>query len=180
MTRYVAFLRAINVGGHVVRMEVLRELFASMHLDKVETFIASGNVIFSTKRQDREALRNSIESSLKKALGYEVTTFLRTVSEVGEIASYEAFPLADVNSATTFCVGMLEAPPDAEAVKRALAIKPEMDAFHFRGAEFYWLSKQKQSESKFSAAALEKAIKARVTFRGMNTMRKLVAMLASS
>jgi len=56
MTRYVAFLRAINVGGHNVKMDALRALFESMKLASVETFIASGNVIFETNRRDPAAL----------------------------------------------------------------------------------------------------------------------------
>jgi len=48
MTRYIAFLRAINVGGHTVKMEHLRGIFESMGFSNVETFIASGNVIFAS------------------------------------------------------------------------------------------------------------------------------------
>ena len=50
MIRYVAFLRAINVGGHVVKMDALRKLFVHAGLSDVETFIASGNVVFSSSR----------------------------------------------------------------------------------------------------------------------------------
>ena len=46
--RYVAFLRAINVGGRVVKMDDLRRHFVSMGLSDVQTFIASGNVIFES------------------------------------------------------------------------------------------------------------------------------------
>jgi len=46
MTRYIAFLRAINVGGHTVKMDTLRALFESLGFLNVETFIASGNVLF--------------------------------------------------------------------------------------------------------------------------------------
>ena len=49
MTRYFTFLRAINVGGHTVKMDVLRQLFESLGFSNVETFIASGNVIFEAK-----------------------------------------------------------------------------------------------------------------------------------
>lgn len=48
MTRYFAFLRAINVGGHVVKMDRLRQVFESLAFSNVETFIASGNVIFES------------------------------------------------------------------------------------------------------------------------------------
>ena len=46
MPRRIAFLRAINVGGHVVKMDHLRKLLTSFGLENVETVIASGNVVF--------------------------------------------------------------------------------------------------------------------------------------
>ena len=75
MPRFFAFLRAINVGGHNVTMEKLRGLFEALGHKDVETFIASGNVIFASKSKDRGALERKIENSLRKSLGYEVTTF---------------------------------------------------------------------------------------------------------
>jgi uncharacterized protein (DUF1697 family) len=46
MPRYIALLRAINVGGHLVKMDALRRHFEELGFDPVETFIASGNVMF--------------------------------------------------------------------------------------------------------------------------------------
>ena len=56
MPRYIAFLRAINVGGHTVKMDRLREIFESLGFANVETFIASGNVVFETTAGDTAAL----------------------------------------------------------------------------------------------------------------------------
>ena len=175
MTRYIAFLRAINVGGHVVKMDDLRALFESMKFANVETYIASGNVIFQTDRKDCEALRGRIESSLRNSLGYEVTTFLRTAAEVVAIAGYQPFPQAAVASAAAYCVGFLAAPLGEEAARRALALKAEVDDFHLHGCELYWLTRLKQSESKFSNAVFEKATGTRITFRNRNTIQKLAA-----
>ena len=61
MARYAAFLRAINVGGHVVKMEVLRAAFEDLGFAGVETFIASGNVIFETRAKDLVAVERKIE-----------------------------------------------------------------------------------------------------------------------
>jgi uncharacterized protein (DUF1697 family) len=46
MPKYVAFLRAINVGGHTVKMDHLRRLFEALGFTNVETFIASSDVVF--------------------------------------------------------------------------------------------------------------------------------------
>lgn len=68
MPRYVAFLRAINLGGaRMVKMDFLRQLFESLGFDEVETFIASGNVVFSTKRQSSsQPLERKIEKNFWK------------------------------------------------------------------------------------------------------------------
>ena len=81
MPRYIAFLRAINVGGHTVKMDRLRQIFDSLGFSNVETFLASGNVVFETTAQDTAALETRITAGLRAALGYEVATFLRTPAE---------------------------------------------------------------------------------------------------
>ncbi|MBA3270945.1 MAG: DUF1697 domain-containing protein, partial [Acidobacteria bacterium] len=55
-TQYIAFLRAINVGGHIVKMAELKKVFEAARLDDVATFIASGNVIFSSRARDAAKL----------------------------------------------------------------------------------------------------------------------------
>ena len=74
-TRFIALLRAINVGGHNVKMDRLRKLFESLGLSNVETFIASGNVIFDSLVESAETLEEKIERHLRESLGYEVATF---------------------------------------------------------------------------------------------------------
>ena len=81
MPRYVAFLRGINVGGHIVKMDVLRKVFEDLGYDNVKTFIASGNVLFDSSSKVPAALEKSLAAALKKTLRYEVATFVRTVQE---------------------------------------------------------------------------------------------------
>ena len=82
MPHFIAFLRGINVGGHRVKMDRLRELFEELGLEDVSTFIASGNVIFSADSGDVQSLRVKIEEGLAKGLGYDVPTFLRTPAQL--------------------------------------------------------------------------------------------------
>ena len=91
MTRYVAFLRAINVGGRRVKMDHLRKLFEALGTSNVETFIASGNVIFDSEADDPRVLERKIEDHLQESLGYEVATFVRSTSELAGIARYRPF-----------------------------------------------------------------------------------------
>jgi uncharacterized protein (DUF1697 family) len=56
MLRCLAFLRAINVGGHIVKMEFLRDLFERLGFSNVKTFIASGNVMFEIQSKNAQIL----------------------------------------------------------------------------------------------------------------------------
>ena len=84
--RLIAFLRAINVGGHTVTMARLREEFEGLGFTDVETFIASGNVIFTSRSNDFARLEKKIEARLRAAFGFEVATFVRTNAEVAAVA----------------------------------------------------------------------------------------------
>jgi uncharacterized protein (DUF1697 family) len=174
--RYIAFLRAINVGGHIVKMERLRVLFEEMGLAKVETFIASGNVIFESSSKNEEALRKKIEKQLQQALGYEVGVFLRSDKEVSEIAAYQPFPPSELDaSGVSLYIVFLATKPITEAERALMAARNEVDDFKLHGRELYWLCRKNFSDSKFSGPRLEKTLGLRGTARNSTTVRKLAA-----
>jgi len=175
MPRHYAFLRAINVGGHTVTMAKLCELFEGLGFTDVTTFIASGNVIFTSPVKNTAALEKKIEAHLEKALGYEVKTFVRTGPELAALAAHKAFPAGRVAGAGAFCIGFLSEPLSPAARKALDGLANDNDAFHLNGREIYWLCKTGQADSEFSNNVFEKATKARVTFRGAKTVTKLLA-----
>jgi uncharacterized protein (DUF1697 family) len=174
MPRHVAFLRAINVGGHVVTMDKLRALFTSLGLKDVETFIASGNVVFAPGKGSVAALEQRIEKHLGKALGYEVATFIRSDAEVAAVAAHQPFPAKLLAGAKAFCVGFTAEPLSAAQQKTILGFRTDLEEFHVHGREVYWASRVGQGKSKFNNAVFERAV-TRATWRGMNTMKKLTA-----
>ncbi len=178
MERYVAFLRAINVGGHTVKMDYLRQVFESFGLAGVETFIASGNVVFEAPIADARALEEQIGQGLREALGYDVATFLRTAAELAAIAGYQPFPQPELDAATAFNVAFLADAADGSSEQKLMAVRTEIDNFHAHGREIYWLCRKKQSESTFSNAVLERILGRPSTLRGMNTIRKMAAKYA--
>ena len=178
MSKYIAFLRAINVDGHNVKMDHLRHLFESLNLKNVETFIASGNIIFDAKTGSTKNLEKKIEACLHEALGYEVATFIRTDAEVNAIASYKAFPPSQLETAAALNIGFLADPLNEEAKKKLMALRTEIDDFHVHGREVYWLCLKKQSDSKVSNAAIEKALGVKSTLRGVSTVNKLAVKYA--
>ncbi len=173
MTKYIAFLRAINVGGHTVKMDALRGFFESLGFLNVETFIASGNVLFETGSKDSGVLEKKIESKLREALGYHVATFVRTDAELKAIAEYKPFPQSQLDAATAFNVAFLKESLDDQRTKKVMSLRTGIDDFHVHGRELYWLCKKKQSNSTFSNAVLEKTLGRPSTIRGVNTIQKI-------
>ncbi|HEU0051559.1 MAG TPA: DUF1697 domain-containing protein [Longimicrobium sp.] len=173
MPRYVAFLRAINVGGHTVKMDRLRKLFEEMGFAEVETFIASGNVIFLADETDADALEAKIERELEGALGYAVGTFLRTPQELTAIAAYEPFPASEREPRGVYVL-FLKKPPTKEGKEKLLALGNDDEVFHAHGREAYWASFGGMGQSKITGAMLDRAV-GTSTNRNVNTVRKLAA-----
>ncbi len=176
MPQYIAFLRGINVGGHRVKMDRLREVFEELGLTSVSTFIASGNVIFSSDSGDAPALTDQIEQHLAQNLGYEVATFLRSPSQLHAIAEFESPNAADEESAGSVYV-MLLREPASEALRAILnELNSETDQFHFSECEVYWSVQGKVSESPLFGTRLERATRGvSTTMRNINTLRRLAA-----
>jgi len=179
MTRYVAFLRSINVGGHTVKMDALKKSFEALGFENVSTFIASGNVIFETDSKKAEVLEKKIETALRKELGYEVATFLRTDKQVIEIAEHDAFPKEQAKDSDTRYVTFLRTAPDAATKKRVRALSNDEDVLHLHGAEMYWLRRAGGLlGSTISTKQFEQAFdKQPTTARNLNTVQRLAAKL---
>ena len=174
--RYIAFLRAINVGGHNVKMDALLKLFQALEFSNVETFIASGNVIFETRVADAPAVERQIEQHLHATLGYKVPTILRTPSQLARIASYQPFPpdLLSVEGSSLY-IAFLQATPDPSLEQRLAALRTPVDEFHLHGREIYWFCLTRLSESLVSGPQFEKTIGAPSTLRNSTTVQKLAA-----
>ena len=174
MPKYVAFLRAINVGGRVVKMDRLRALFGELGHVNVETFIASGNVLFDSTSKSVPALEKKIEAHLRAALGYEVATLVRPLADLAAIAEGHAF--VDVDEAHTILIGFLRDTPTAPVAAKLMTLQTPTDVFHVGGAHLYWWCKIRQNETKITNVMLERTMDGSpVTFRNITTVRKLAA-----
>jgi uncharacterized protein (DUF1697 family) len=174
MPKYIAFLRAINVGGHTVKMDVLRQLFESLGLSKVETFIASGNVIFDSPSKRPKTLEAKIEKHLHETLGYEVATFLRTPAELAAVAGYKPFSTDDLAGTNSLYIGFTSQEPSNDAKQKLQTFADGVNDFHINNREVYWLvRKTTSSQSDFSGARLEKTLGLKTTMRNRTTVKKL-------
>ena len=175
MKRYIAFLRGINLGKRRLAMSRLKDLFVELGYEEVETFIASGNVLFSTAEPDAAALENEIAAHLQASLGYEVDTFIRTPQDVIKIGRAKLFPEQDDDDVTVHVSFLHEKLPTA-TVKKLTAIRTETDAFRVVGREFFWRCRGRMSDSTVWSLPEAKALKLPTsTMRSMKSLRKLIA-----
>jgi uncharacterized protein (DUF1697 family) len=136
--RYVALLRAVNVGGRTVKMERLRVLFTELGLRDVETFIASGNVIFESRAR-AAALEHRIEKHLAASLGFAIPTLLRSAAEVAAAATHEPFPgRTPLTAAGRLYVGFLKAETTAAGRAAVEAMSDASNRFVVHARELYW------------------------------------------
>ena len=178
--RYIALLRAINVGGHVVKMDVLRKHFTKLGFANVETFIASGNVIFDAAGAKARDLEERIAYELEQRLGYPVATFIRTPAELLSVVRHQPFApdVFDVEQHPLY-IGFLAARPKADMIKQVVGLRSPVDEFHIQGRELYWGCRTRFSDSAVSGAALERALGMPMTMRNVTTVRKLAAKVAN-
>jgi len=151
-------------------MDALRAYCERCGLANVETFIASGNVIFEA-RAAAPALEATIEDALRAALGYEVAAFVRSVPELQAVVKAVAARRAGAAHAY---VGFMKAPASAAARRQVAALGGAGERFAFSGREVFWYTDGGVSDSTFSYAALECATKAPATFRNITTVTKVV------
>lgn len=109
MTAYVALLRAVNVGGtSKLPMIELRRIAEELGLGSPRTFIASGNLLFTSAARERE-VRELIEARLAAHMGKPVAVIVRTADEMAAVAA--ANPFADAPGRRVLVTFLAEAPP---------------------------------------------------------------------
>ena len=90
--QYIAFLRAINIGGHgLITMTNLKKTFEKMGFKHVRTVLASGNVVFGSDHTDEASLTRDIESGIKAAFNKEIPVILRSLEDLKKLQSSEPF-----------------------------------------------------------------------------------------
>lgn len=175
MSRRLAFLRAVNLGGRTILMADLRRTFEKLGCTSVETFIASGNVIFDASARSEAALVERIERALASEYGFEVPVFLRTPAELRALVDAVPFAPREVEQAHALYIGLFGAAPARAAARALEAFASRDEALQLHGRELYWLSRVGQAESKVDTKKLERALGLPMTMRNVTTLRKLAA-----
>ena len=168
MTSYVALLRGVNlVGKSTLKMDDLKDIARRLGLEDVRTFIASGNLLFSSNERE-EKLRQLLERELQAHMSKDVRVMLRTAKEMEAVV--EANPFTDRAQNQVQAFFMNEPPPaDLNSTVRNQA-EDERVAPGPREV-FVAYGEQGIGRSRIRIPAAEAG-----TARNMNTVAKLAAL----
>ncbi|CRK82367.1 DUF1697 domain-containing protein [Neobacillus massiliamazoniensis] len=174
MTIYIALLRGINVGGHhKIKMAELKSLLESMGLQKVKTYIQSGNVLFESE-ETAESLTLRLEEAIKEKFGFPVPVVLRSSEEYEKVITDCPYRMDGLQEGESIQIAFLAGLPSQEGIERVSAYRSEMEDFQIIGKDVYLFFRQSIRDSKI-AQHLSK-IGAPATIRNWNTVMKLDSM----
>lgn len=177
MPRYVAFLRAINVGGHTVTNDQLRTLFGALDVVAPTPYQASGNVVFGSDATDAPALEERIGAHLEGELGYGVGTFLRTIDAVVELAA--ARPFGELPDGAKLHIAFLRRPPTGGELTELETLATPADRFVAQDRQLLWQVDGPFRESLLASPRFERALAQPTTVRGRPTLARIAARFGS-
>lgn len=176
VSRYVAFLRGVNLGAkRRANSADLRAAFEAAGFEEVATFRTSGNVVFDADSGKEAELVARSEAALGEALGFDVRVVLRSAREVRAIAAHEPFDAEAVASTEgRLQVILMAEKPSAGTRKQVLALATDDDRLSLRGRELYWLPTAGTQGSDLDQESLGAAL-GLVTVRTKGTIEQLAA-----
>ncbi len=177
MSRYVALLRGINVGGkNIIKMSALGACFEAQGFADVATYIASGNVIFSATGRHAELVRR-IEDALAETFAYNASVMLRTRKQMLDVVRRAPAGFGTKPAKYRYDVVFLKPEVSAAAALKVVPTKPGVDEVHAgTGVIYYSRLTAKASQSQISRV-VSMPIYQSMTIRNWNTTTALARML---
>src|ERR1051326_5688084 len=174
MTRFVSLFRGINVGGHqAVRMDELKELYASLGFTDVATYIQSGNVVSTSDSVDVLQLQRDIEDRFAQKFGFHAKAMVRTAAELQEIIDNNPFQNQPMKEPKWVVVMFLTTSPDSKAQEELRNSYAGPEEIYITNKEVYIYYPNGIGRSKLSNTLLEKKLKTAGTGRNWNTILQL-------
>jgi uncharacterized protein (DUF1697 family) len=177
MTVAIAMLRGVNVGGHhKIGMEALRKLFEALGLRDAQTYIQSGNVVFTTEERRMVPLAGRIGAAIECAFGFRPEVVLRTANQLRKVVAGNPFAARPGLHPGKLVVMFLAGDPSAEARRKVLEIRSVPEEVRANGRHLYIYFPNGAGRAKLSMALVEKTLKTPATGRNWNTVERLLAM----
>lgn len=156
MPTYIAFLRAINVGGRFAKMADLRAGLLHKGFAEVESYIQSGNLRLTSALGSPAKVQAALESALEELCGFTVSTIVRTPAQLGELTSYGAGLKNPLNEEARRYVTFVKEDPDDDLATVFNGWDIEGERAHVHGREIYQWFAHPSHTAKLSNARIER------------------------
>lgn len=184
MTRFIALLRGVNVGGRTIKSAELSDVFRSLGYDSVKTVLASGNVVFDAEGE-ASARRADIEKALSDRFGYDARAHVLATDALASVI--DAYPFAARAGWHRYVVFFIGATPGGPETQRTaeldsvardvldLTLDPELEQTADGGSVVYWAVERGRTLDSVVGKRLGTARgKTLTTNRNLNTLEKLL------
>ena len=169
MKTYIAFFRAINVGGrNALPMKELVAILEELGSRNVKTYIQSGNAVFESKEKDASRLSKKIGVEIKQRRGFEPHVLLLELEDIEKAIKKNPFPEAETDPKALH-VGFLTSTPENPNLKRLESLKSDSERFRLIDKAFYLHAPEGVGRSKLAANA-EKLLGVSMTDRNWRTV----------
>ncbi len=179
MSKYVAFMRAINVAGHAsVKMSDVRDAFAAAGCRNVRTCIQSGNVIFESPATDAAAVLRKVQSKLGNLLNTEPDIFCRTAGKIVALARRVPFKDFEAEPGIKLYVVFLSQRPRSKPKLPLISSQEALEAIAMSGGEVFVVSRRKTNGFfGFPNNFVEKELGVSATSRNWSTIIRIIEFL---
>ncbi len=181
MQTYVAFMRAINVGGRaLVKMTDLQDAFASVGCKNVRTFIQSGNVVFEAREGQAPLLLQKLPKVLRELIGGEPQVIVRTAADLERLVKADPFKKVEPAGTPKLYVTFLSEKPKSKMSFPVVSNADCLEAIAMKNLDVFIVSRRKKNGFYgFPNNFIERELRTSGTTRNWSTVTKIVALVRS-
>lgn len=171
----ISMLRGVNVGGHnKIKMDALRDLYASLKLKSPQTYVQSGNVIFLSNENNLPRLSQRIQDAIERNFGFRPDIVFRTCSELRQVIARNPFANRHGIEPAKLLIAFLASDPGQSARDALLKLDARGEELHIHGSELYIYFSNGIGKTKLSWFTIEKTLKTPFTGRNWNSVIKML------
>ncbi|MDD2531018.1 MAG: DUF1697 domain-containing protein [Bacteroidales bacterium] len=177
MKTYISLLRGINIGGHKkIKMDSLRENFSSLGYSNIKTYIQSGNILFSSKEEDKTKLEKEISSMILDKYGFDVPVLVLNSEELNEVISNNPFANSTNHNKDFIHITFLSNEVKEFNFTEIDSKKESEDEYKIINKTVYLYLPKGYGNTKIHNNFLEKLLKTQATTRNWKTCLELLEM----
>ncbi len=172
---YIAILRGINVGGQrMIKMNALRQMFEGLGFQNVKTYIQSGNIIFTGKKEKQNELEKKIFKAIKEKFGFDVPVIVKKHKELKDIKANNPFIKDKTKDVAHLHLTFLSDNTKKENYNKIKTIHYQPDEFYLFGKAIYLYCPNGYGKSKLANSFWETKLKVIATTRNWKTIQELL------